>query len=231
MRLGPGVRFIIEFDGPVFDPAPVYYAAHQAAAAEVGWSQLDRATFWRLARTKGRQADLLPGAKPVKIAEYQKRFDAHLESDASIALYGPHRDVRGPLTQLARAGTCSLITAGANLAGRRAALAKHVFRGLFTRVDGLEADPRRRPAQIRGFGEGDPRTLVVAATDSLIRSASEAGVVTVGIAAGSCSVARLHQGGAGVVYKALHELSASLLNGAPDLVQAGLLPPSFDPPQ
>ena len=66
------MKIILEFDGPVFDPAPVYYAAHQAASGDVGWSRLDQATFWRLLRTKGRQADFLPGAKPVKIAEYQK---------------------------------------------------------------------------------------------------------------------------------------------------------------
>lgn len=224
------MRFIIEFDGPVFDPSSVYYAAHQAAAAEVGWSQLDQATFWRLLRTKGRQADLLPGAKPVKIAEYEKRFDTHLESNALLASYQPQPGIRDTLTQLTRGGSCCLITIGSNVAGRRTVLEKHGLTGRFARFDGMEADPRRRPAELRRLGEADPRSLVVAASDALIRSAGEAGVVSVGVSAGPCSVARLHQAGAGVVYKALHELSASIRDGAADLVQAGLLPRSLDAP-
>jgi len=224
------VRFIIEFDGPVFDSASVYYAAHQAAAAEVGWSQLDRDTFWRLLRTRGRQADLLPGAKPVKIAEYEKCFDAHLESDALLASYQPQQDIRQTLAQLTRWGSCFLITLGSNPAERRTALEKHGLPGYFSRFDRLEADPRRRPAQLRQLCEADPRSLVVAASDALIRSAGEAGTLGVGIAAGPCSVARLHQAGASVVYKALHELSASIRDGAADLVQAGLLPRSLDAP-
>ena len=230
VRSEQSVRLIIEFDGPVFDPATVYYAAHRAAAAEVGWSQLDQATFWRLLRTKGRQADLLPGAKPVKIAEYEKRFDTHLESDALLASYQPQPDICDTLAQLARYGACSLITLGSNVAGRRTALEKHGLVDRIARFDGIEADPRRRPAELRKLCEADPRSLVVAASDSLIRSAGEAGVVSVGVAAGPCSVARLHQAGASVVYKALQELSASIRDGAADLVRAGLLPRSLDTP-
>ncbi len=224
------MRFIIEFDGPVFDPSPVYHAAHQAATAEVGWSHLDQETFWRLLRTRGRQADLLPGAKPVKITEYEKRFDAHLESDALLASYQPQPDIRETLAQLTRWGSCCLITLGSNMAGRRTALEKHGLPGHFARFDRLESDPRRRPAQLRQLCEADPRSLVVAASDALIRSAGEAGTLGVGIASGSSSMTRLHQAGASVVYKVLQELSASIRNGAPDLVHAGLLPRSLDAP-
>lgn len=231
LRSEQGMRFIIEFDGPVFDPSSVYYAAHQAAAAEVGWSQLDQAIFWRLLRTKGRQADFLPGAKPVKIADYEKRFDAHLESDNLVASYQPQPDIRDTLSQLARVGTYSLVTLGSNLTGRRTVLEKHGLAGLFARFEGLETDPRRRPAQLRQLCEADPRSLVVAASDAVIRSAGEAGVVSVGVSEGPCSVARLHQAGASVAYKALQELSASIRNGAADLVQAGLLPRSLDAPR
>jgi len=221
---GRGVRIIIEFDGPVFDPAPVYYAAHVAAATDVGWSRLDQATFRRLMRTKGRQADFLPGAKPAKIGEYERRFAEHIESDALLAPYGPQPEVRETLAQLARIASCSLMTAGSNVDGRRVALEKHGLAAFSERFEGVESDPRRRPAQLRRLGEGDPRTLVAAATDSLIRSAVEAELFAVGIASGGCSVARLHQAGANVVYKELHELATSLRNGAADLIGAGLLP-------
>ncbi len=225
------MRFIFEFDGPVFDSSAVYYAAHQAAAADVGWSRLDQATFWRLLRTKGRQADVLPGAKPVKIAEYQKRFDHHLETDALVSYYRPQPDLHETLGQLARGGSCCLLTLGLNLAGRRAVLEKHGLANRFASFECLEADPRRRPAELRRLCAGDPRALVVAASDALIRCAGEAGLLTVGIPVGPCSAARLHQAGAGVVYKALHELSASIRDGAADLVQAGLLPRSLDAPR
>jgi len=225
------VRIIIEFDGPVFDPAPLYYAAHQAAATDVGWSRLDRATFRRLMRTKGKQADFLPGAKPAKIAEYDRRFAEHIESDALLAPYGPQLEVRETLAQLARIASCSLMTAGSNVDGRRVALEKHGLAGFSERFEGVESDPRGRPAQLRRLSEGDRRTLVAAATDSLIRSAVEAELFAVGIASGGCSVARLHQAGANVVYKELHELATSLRSGAADLIGAGLLPPSLDPPR
>jgi len=224
------LRFIIEFDGPVFDPAPVYYAAHQAAAGDVGWSRLDQATFWRLLRTKGRQADFLPAAKPIKIAEYDKRFDHHLESDALVSVYQPHQDIRDSLNHLMRMGTCRLITLGSNVAGRVKSLEKHGLANLFTGFDRLDADPRRRPADLRRLCEGDSRSLVVASSDSVLRSAGEAGLLCVGVATGTSSVARLHQAGAGVVYKAFHELADSIRDGAADLIKAGLLPRSLDAP-
>ena len=60
------MRFIIEYDGPIIDVRPVHYRAFRAVVGELGWSCLDEPTYWRLVRTKGQDANLLPGAKPVK---------------------------------------------------------------------------------------------------------------------------------------------------------------------
>jgi phosphoglycolate phosphatase-like HAD superfamily hydrolase len=218
------VRFIIELDGPVFDVAPVYYDAHQAVATEVGWSRLERATFWRLWRSKGKEADFLPGAKPVKIAEYQRRFEQLLETDDYSRKYLPQEGIADGLTKLSRHGPCHAVTLGPNVGGRKAVLDRAGLGGKFAGVELLSADPRRRPAELKSLAESDPRALVVACGDALIRAASGAELLTVGLTCGPCAAARLHQAGAGVVYAQLNELLDSLCRGAPDLVRAGLLP-------
>ena len=70
----------------------------------------------------------------------------------------------------------------------------------------------------------DPRAVVVASTDTLLRSADAADLLTVGIASGICFATRLHRAGAKVAYAELGELADSLRNGAKDLIQAGVPP-------
>lgn len=218
------MRFLLEFDGPVFDPAGVWYAGHQASAAAVGWSRLDQATFWRLTRTKGITSELLPGARENQLAEYLAQFTQQIEADATLGAGTFQEDASTNLPTLARFGPCVLITLGRNVEARTRLLDGARLRRYFERVDCIETDPRRRSAQFTALSAGDRRTIVVAGTDSIIRAANDAGLFTVGIARGTCSVNRLHQAGAGVVYKSLNELADSLKSGAGDLIRAGLLP-------
>ena len=44
---------IIEFEGPIVNVEPRYWAAHQAAVAAVGFQGPLREEFWRLWRTGG----------------------------------------------------------------------------------------------------------------------------------------------------------------------------------
>ena len=99
---GSDLRFIIEFDGVVFDVAEAWYATHAAATQAVGWSRLDQPTLWRLIRTKGRKADVLPGAKPVKLNEYWAKFDEQLEIDDILAKSVPQEGIGETLSTLAR---------------------------------------------------------------------------------------------------------------------------------
>jgi phosphoglycolate phosphatase-like HAD superfamily hydrolase len=101
---------------------------------------------------------------------------------------------------------------------------------LFKQFERLDPDPRRRPAELKILAKASPRTIVVSASDALVRSAGSAELITVGISSGNCTGPRLHQAGASVVYKELAELVESLQTGARDLVQAGLLPRSLDAP-
>ncbi len=229
------MRFVVQLDGVVLDPAEAFYEAHRQAAGEVGWSTLDQRTFWRMTRKQGSEANFLRGAKPPKLAAYNARFSEALETDEVITRLRPHDGVQALLADLAARGPVVGVTLGSNLERRRAILDGSKLAGAFTdqqagsaRVHSLDPDPRRRPGQIRVLADGDVRAMVVAASEVIVRSASSAEMFTVGIASGDCSDERLHQAGASIVYRTLAELVDSLQTGGQDLIRAGLLPPPFD---
>lgn len=219
------MKFVIQLDGVVLDQAEALYHAHRFVAGEVGWSTLDQRTFWRMIRKDGREANFLRGAKPAKIAAYAAQFADNLEADDTVSLLRPHDGVGKLLTELSARGSVVGVTLGSNLAGRQAILDTSKLGHLFTDVHSLDPDPRRRPGQFRVLAAEDARTMVVASSDVLVRSSSLAELFTVGITSGDCNDQRLHQSGAGIVYRRLAELAESLETGGQDLVQAGLLPP------
>lgn len=226
----PTLRFIIEFDGAIADVAAGLFVAHQAAAREVGWSTLDRATFWRLLRTQGHGAQMLPAAKPPKLAEYQTRFELRAEVEESVAAFSLVENVSAALTRLAALGPCHLVTLGANLEARMKWVDRSGLRRFFQRIERLDADPRKRPAELKLLAAKDPRTIVVCGTDALVRSAGSAELFSVGLSSGPCIAAKLHQAGASVVLGDLEALVASLQTGGAELVRAGLLPRALDAP-
>jgi phosphoglycolate phosphatase-like HAD superfamily hydrolase len=219
------VRIIIEFDGPIIDVGPVHYQIYREVAAEVGWSRLDQATYWSMIRTRGRDAVVLPGAKPVKLAAFWNRFDRRVEEDDVIARYEPHPEVKEALETIVRHGRCCLITIGPNLAARERLLDRMHLGDALTQMERLDADPRRRPGELRTLGASDRRVLVIAGSDTVARSAGQAELLPVGISSGPCTAARLRRARADIVYSGLHQLAESLRSGAKDLIQAGLLPP------
>ena len=224
------MNIILEFDGVIADQQESWYAAHTAATQAVGWSRLDSATFWRLMRTRGRQADLLPAAKPIKLTEYWTKFDQLVESDEWVGKLTIDDDCNATIMALSRHGDLRLVTLGANLEARQKLLVKRGLARFFKQFEKLDLDPRRRPAELKLLSKTDPRTIVASASDALVRSSGSAELVTVGISTGSCTGPRLHQAGASVVYKELAELAQSLQTGARDLIQAGLLPRSLEAP-
>ena len=221
------MTFLIEFDGPIIDLRSVYYQVYREVAAEVGWSRLDPDTYWRLIRTRGREAVVLPGAKPVKVKAFWTRFDQRVEEDSVIAGHELLPGVEDALEMIARHGRCTLVSIGSNIAARRRLAGEMRLANTLARMERLDPDPRRRPGELRVLAGGDQRDLVVAGTDALARSAGQAKLLTVGISSGSCTAARLHRAGADIVYSGLDELVESLRSGAKDLIQAGLLPPPF----
>jgi len=218
------VRFLIEFDGPLVDVEPVYSAAYRGAIEQAGWSRIDHDTFWRLFRAKGRQADLLPGAKPAKVEAFWADFEARLDSHAYLSAMTPFDTTRGAVQKLAKDKKIIVVFLGGNGAARRAVLEKHGLLEWVNRVEAVPSDPRLRPAALRNLAAGDKRTIAVTTSDTLIRAANEAELVSVGLTCGPCAAPRLHRAGVGVVYASLIELVDSLRNGGAELAIAGLLP-------
>lgn len=218
------MRLIIEFDGVLTDLRAVYYAAHRAAAEALGWSKLDEATFWQTTRSKGRQGVYLRGARPGLSEKYHPTFDARLERDDAIVALTMAKDTSATVHLLKQHGTCVGVTLGSNVAARRAWLERQELVAAFEEFHGLNADSRRRPAELIALAAGDRRTIVVAAGDTLLRAAAQTDLLKVAVSTGACSLRRLHQAGADVIYADLAELAESLDSGASDLIHAGLLP-------
>ncbi len=245
------MRLIVEMDGVVFDIEAAWFSAHELATQAVGWSRLDRATFWRLIRTKGRDANVLPAAKPVKIREYWDCFDRALETEGIIAKCALHEQIREVLISWigrdrsfsrdrtayssadqrkrpdAEEVSLECVTLGTNVRARRKLVEVLGFGQVSDRVRGVNPDPKRRQSELRALAAPDPRTILIASSDVLVRSGENAEVFCVGISSGSCTASRLHQAGARVVYGELSELADSLAGGGHDLVQHGLLPRSL----
>jgi len=222
------MRFIIELDGPVFDIAAAHYAAYHETAGELGWSRLDPTTYWRLVRTKGREADILPGAKPIKTEQLYEAFPRYFESDEILSKLTPHDEVGGMISAIGKHGTVAGITLGTNVKTRETLLASANLTTHFADVVALNASPAARPTELRSLSDGDKRTVVVAATDELVRAAATAELFCVAVSGGTCSKPRLHRASPGVVYSSLEGLKDSLGTGAEDLVAAGLLPASHE---
>lgn len=222
------MRFIIELDGPIFDIAGAYYAAFSLAVADVGWSKMDQVTYWRLTRTKGREADLLPAARELKVKQFYERFAVHVESDEIVNQFALQENVSSVLRSLAAHGPIIGVTLATNLTCRQLLLEQSKVAGLFRDVVPINADPRRRGAELTALADGDKRSLVAASSDELVRAADSAELFCVGLTCGACSKPRLNRAGPALVYRALGEIAASLGSGAVDLVEAGLLPATLD---
>lgn len=220
------MQLLVELEGPIFDVKAAYYRAHRDSAEAVGWSRLDSSTFWRKTRKEGREANMLPGSKPLKLEEYYGRFQERIEQDEIIGDYEIWEESVETIRTLGRHATVRLFTLGSNLEARKRLLEQSGIVPAFPLV-GLDADPRRRPAELKALAASDARTLVIASGDVSIRVSSSAGVVCAGLSCGSCMADRLHRAGADVVYRELPDVLTSLESGAEDLIRAGLLPLSL----
>lgn len=222
-----GMRFLIEFDGPIVDVASIYFKTYHAVAGEIGWSRLDQATYWRLLRTKGKQADILPAAKPQKREQFQALFDQRIEADEVVSQLSARAGAVEAIRSIVRHGPCKAITLGTNADARRAILEKAKLVPTISELQSISQDVRRRPSELKVLAENDKRAIIVTSSDTLGRAAREAEIFVVGLSCGTCSPARLHQAGVDVVFSEWAELQSSLATGAKELIQAGLLPASL----
>jgi phosphoglycolate phosphatase-like HAD superfamily hydrolase len=221
------MRFIIEFEGVLVEMADAWYEAFFRAVRDVGWSKLERDTFWRLMRAKGFDGNYLPGARPIKNKAFGRRFMEHIESDDVVSLYRSRSEMVGVLRLLRTHGTCSVITCGISIEKREEVLERAGLRPYLEQSKALNTDPRKRPGELKALSQGDERTIAVASSDAVIRVAREAELFAAGVSSGACNEVRLQRAGADIVYPNLGELADSLARGATDLIRAGLLPPPY----
>jgi phosphoglycolate phosphatase-like HAD superfamily hydrolase len=221
------MRFLIEFEGVLVEMADAWYEAFSRAVRDVGWSKLQKEAFWRLMRARGLDGNYLPGARPIKNKAFSRRFLEHVESDDVVSLYQPRSDIAGVLRALKTHGACSVITGGISIEKREEVLERAGLRPCFEHAEALDADPRKRPGELKALAQGDERTIIVASSDAVIRPAREAELFAAGVSSGACDEVRLQRAGADIVYRGLGELADSLARGATDLIRAGLLPPPY----
>lgn len=172
------------------------------------------------------------------MAAYEKLFSQRLDEDELIATLTPHEGAMDALRTLSDNGSVCFVTSGSNrgceLAGpacwsvgptsRSKAMTGFLKAPDTVEVHALSTEVDKRPGELRILAGADERCLVVASTDTLLRTAELAGVFSVGISSGVCSAPRLHQSGADVVYPGITDLADSISGGAGDLIRAGLLP-------
>lgn len=216
------MRFLIETDGPIFNVAAAYFRLHCESAAAVGWSSLDQPSFLSAFRKDGRQAMVLRGAKPLKLKEYQTRFDQQVEADAVIAQFEPNEGIATSLVRVVRHSSNVLLASGSNVAARRARLVQAGLGRFASTLEALPPDQASRAGRLKTLAAGDRSAVVVSSSDIIIRAAGLAEVIAIGIQGGMCAETRLYQAGAAVVYRDLTQLAEALETGADELARAGL---------
>lgn len=224
------MRIIVELDGPVLDMEPVYWAAYSEAVSAIGLARTERAKFWRLVRTAAPSGQMILGAKPRQIATYETRFAELLESDLCLDRCCPQPAVGEVLARMAKRARCALVTAGRNRAARQKRLDAEALSIHFMEMQGLAADKRRRPDQLRKLIEESPRALLAASTVGVVRAGADANIMVVGVSNGTCTARRLTQAGAQTIFADLDELADELDAGAPELIRHGLLPEAYAAP-
>ena len=220
------MRLVIEFDGVIADVRAAYVRAHREAAEAVGWPAVEAGAFWRMIRKGGPEAVVLRGARPVKLKEYRRAFAERLHSADVVRDLRPHDGALEAVDRLAKLARIYLVTLSANSDTHRQLAADWGLTKI-GRLEGLDSDPRRRPGELKVLARDEPRAVVVAGDAPLIRSATEAGLIAVGMLGGAAIEARLHQAGASIVFPNLTEVGDDLASGSKKLVAAGLLPPGL----
>lgn len=216
------MKFILECDGVVLDVQPAYWAAYTAVCAELGAPRIDPAAFWRAIRKGAADGDLVRGVKPTRLRDFRRRFDERLEADEGIAAIEPHSDVGRALATLRQAGECVLVSTGPNRTARQKLLDAANLSVHFSRMKALSEDRGYRIDQLRVLSDGDPQTVVAAASETLILSAEDSELFAAGVASGTCTRPRLTRAGARVVFADLADLAECVAAGADELVSAGL---------
>jgi len=213
---------IIEFEGPVVDVEPRYWAAHQAAIQAIGFQGPPQAEFWRLWRTAATDGQFVRFGRPQKIAEYTRVRAEKIESTELMALDQAGLKVAENLRLLKQMGSSHLVSLSRNRDGLNATLDRLDLWMHFDSKQCLPEDRDRRVEALRKLAGGHRVTLAVVGSVPMAYAAGEAGCRTVGLKNGPAVPKLLRQVGVDVLFESLDELTDALSSHHPDLQRIGV---------
>ncbi len=214
---------IIEWEGPIIDVRPRYWAAHGAAVKAAGFQGPSPDEFWRLYRTGAPDGRMVPQGRPHHVATYTRVRDERINSTELMALDELQPRVVENLKVLKAMGTCHMVSLCQNREGINATLNRLDVWLYFEQKRALPQDSDRRVAAIRELMGGAGQTLAVAGTVPFAFAANEAGCRVVGITAGPTFPKFLRQVGVDVFYDSLDQLTDALARRAPELQRIGIV--------
>jgi phosphoglycolate phosphatase-like HAD superfamily hydrolase len=213
---------IIEWEGPVIDVRPRYWAAHRAAAQAVGFQGVAEDEFWRLYRTGAPHGLMVPGGKPQHIAEYTRIRNEKIDSTELMVLDELQPKAVENLKILKGMGACHLASLCQNREGINATLNRLDVWLYFEQKRALPRDSDRRVEALREMASAQ-RTLAVTGGVPFAFAAGEAGCRVVGIRNGPSFPKFLRQVGVDVCYDDLDQLTDALSRHDPELQRIGIV--------
>ncbi|MGQ9649363.1 MAG: HAD family hydrolase [Phycisphaerae bacterium] len=213
---------IIEYEGPVVDVEPRYWAAHQAAIQAVGFQGPPRSEFWRLWRTGATDSQFVRFGRSQKVADYARIRSEKIDSTALMALDQAWPKVTESLRLLKQMGSCHLVSLCRNREGLNATLDRLDIWMHFESKQCLPEDRDRRVEALGKLAGGMRVTLAVVGTVPMAYAAGEAGCRTVGLKNGPAVPKLLRQVGVDVFFESLDELTDALSSRHPDLQRIGV---------
>lgn len=214
---------IVEFEGPVIDVQPRYWAAHRAAADAGRFTGPDPDEFWRLVKTDAPPGKFIPAARPAQLAEYLRIREEKFHSSELMALDQPQNNAAVSLKVLKQMGGCHMITAGRNREGINAVLNRDELWLQFDKKVLLPVDRDRRVEAIKELVGSYRQTVAVVSSVPVAYAAGEAGCLTIGVTSGPAYPKQLRQVGVDVFFDSLDALTDALGTRHPDLERLGLV--------
>lgn len=213
---------IVEFEGPVVDVKPRYWATHCEAIGAIGLTGPTESEWWRLLRLNSPDGALAAHAKGEKLAAYSKTVRDRRDASDLMLLDEAQPGAAENLRVLKGLGSCHLVTLCSNRDGINATLDRLQLWMHFDQKRVLPEHRERRVAAIQEVMSG-PRTLAIVGTVPMAYAAGEAGCRTVGIRNGPTFPKLLQQVGVDVFFDDLEQLTDAITKRDEALQRIGVI--------
>lgn len=213
---------IIEYEGPVVDVRPRYWAAHKEAVTAVGFDGPTENEFWRLFRTGAADSVMVRYGKDRHAVEYGRLRDERIHSTELMDLDEPQPGLAENLRVLKQMGACHLVTTCSNREGINATLDRLDVWIHFEQKRVLPENRDRRVDALKELAGPHRATLAVAGTVPFAYAAGEAGCRVVGLESGPTVPKLMRQVGVDLFFESLDNLTEALVQHDPELRRIGL---------